>query len=123
MRVTDNVLIETHMHSRTINFEGAQAEPFEPYLGYRGKGKQWVPNRAFAKWVHGRPIQRITVSGYLVKQDGTPGKNRGDTSYDTPASNAWSTRWGTNAPQWLLDLFADSPHTSPAPSVPDSEGA
>ena len=110
MNIIENKLTETHYHQRRIEFDGAEPEAYESYTH---KGKQWVPDTAHARWTHGRPIEQITLHGYILKKDGTPGVNRGEIRYATPDSRGWDSQWDSNAPQWLLELFADSPHTAP----------
>lgn len=102
---------ESHTHTRSINFEGHEPEA---YTGYTHKGKQWIPSHAWAEWSHGQPIEQITVTGHILKKDGTPGAQRGDQRYATPASRTWDTKYGRKAPDWLLELFADSQHTTEA---------
>lgn len=110
MNITKDGLIETHVHSRSIAFEGREPEL---YTGYTHKGKQWIPSHAYAEWRHGKAIEQINVSGPLLKKDGTRSVNTGRQRYCTPAHMNWGTKYGRNAPAWLLELFADSPLTTP----------
>jgi hypothetical protein len=109
LKIIENRLVETHEHRRGIGFEGAEPEPYD---GYTHKGKMWLPDFAFAQWVHGKPIEEISLRGSILKQDGTPSQHRGDITYQT-VDYRWFSSRSRLAPQWLLDLFADSPHTSP----------
>lgn len=106
MDITEDRLIETRYYQRSIQFECREPET---YVSHNHKGKQWVPDIAYARWNHGAPITRVTLGGYILKKDGTPGQNRANIRYETPASRSWNSQWGTDAPQWVLDLFADSP--------------
>ena len=96
---------EVHRHSRNIEFEGV---PAQPHSGYSHRGKQFIPVAAGAGWDHGKPIEKITVQGPLVKKDGTPGDTVVSTKYITPANRWWGqgqSYTGPDAPAWLLDLF------------------
>jgi hypothetical protein len=108
MKVTQNKLVEIHQYRRGVEFEGAAPEV---YHGDTHRGKRWIPDYAYAQWNHGEPIEEISVRGAILKQDGTPGQHRGDITYYTPAC-AWWARSFRRAPQWVLDLFADSPNAS-----------
>ena len=111
MDITEDKLIETHNYARHIDIEGVA--PILLERRYSHGGKEFLPDCATAKWSHGEPIRRITLSGYVLKKDRTTGQQRTEMNYDTPASPSWGKSYGDNAPQWLLDLFADSPHTTP----------
>lgn len=108
---TEDKCIETHYYQRRIEFDGAAVESV---TGYSHKGKQWIPDTAHARWQHGAPITEIAVYGAILKKDGTIGQQRTEARYVTPAHNGWGTRWNTNAPEWLTELFADSNHTGAA---------
>jgi hypothetical protein len=109
MNITRDSPREVHTHSRSIDFEGREPEA---YNGYTHHGKLWIPTHAYAEWRHGQPIEQISVNGNILKKDGTPGQNRGTQRYCTPAHQSWDTKYGHNAPAWLLELFADSAHTT-----------
>lgn len=114
MRITTDTPAETRKHARRVAFEGRPAEPFvTQYSAY--KGKHWIPDHAHASWDHGQPITKISLRGHLLKRDGTPSESRADSTYVTPANKIYGTghRLYPDAPAWLLDLFADSPHTTP----------
>jgi hypothetical protein len=107
MNITEDSSSEVHYHTRRVHFEGA---PAEPYVGFIHKGKLWVPDTASARWDHEQPIQKITVSGPILKKDGTPSQNRGKREYLTPADPMWARAaaeggWYAQAPAWLLELF------------------
>jgi hypothetical protein len=118
MNITRDSAREVHTHSRSIAFEGHEPEE---YNGFSHNGKLWIPAQAYAEWQHGKPIQQITVQGNILKKDGTPGQSRGRQRYATPASRSWDTPFGTNAPEWLLELFADSVHTAPSTMMAEGE--
>lgn len=109
MNITKDTFREVHTHTRGIHFEGREPELV---TGYSFRGKQWIPEYAEASWKHGDAIKTITMWGQVLKKDGTPGANKVEATYATPAHNGWDSRWNTNAPEWLLELFADSPHTT-----------
>lgn len=111
MRITQDTPTETRKHARRIRFEGRPAEPI-PTSYTPHKGKRWVPDYAHAEWDHGKPIKKITLRGQILKLDGTPGRNRADAIFVTP-SNTALRGVHPDAPAWLLELFADSPHTTP----------
>ena len=108
MTITEDRLSETHFHTRTLRLVHMDALPT---AGWSYKGKQYVPEWAVAQWKHGEPIKSIKVSGSVLKKDGTPGENSTSIEYTTPDHKGW--RLDGEAPQWLLDLFADSPYTTP----------
>ena len=110
MNTTHDGTEETHFYVRRIDIEGAT--PLE-VTGYGHRGKQWVPDHLTARWNHGEPITRINARGHVLKKDGTPGIARTSQGYATPASKGWDTPHYINAPEWLLALFGDSPHTTP----------
>jgi hypothetical protein len=111
LQVTEDELCTVHYHTRTIDF--GNAAPILLDRRYSHGGKEFLPDRAFAKWTHGGAIDQIKVSGYVLKKDRTTGQQRATLDYITPAHHAWGTRFATPAPDWLLELFADSPHTTP----------
>lgn len=111
VQITDDELYTVHYHTRTIEFEGAA--PILLERRYSHGGQTFVPDRAFAKWQHGHPFDQIKVAGFVLKKDGTPSKNRADLSYLTPANRLYQKFDHPSAPEWLLELFADSPHTTP----------
>jgi hypothetical protein len=106
---TEDSLAEVHTYTRRIRFDGAEATAI---TGYSHRGKHFIPDFAIAKWEYGKPIHRIDVIGNVLKKDGTPGQNRAEVRYETPASISWNTPFGTNAPEWLIELFADSKPTA-----------
>lgn len=114
MSITHDGSTETHWHARTIEFDGA-----DPLVitGYSHTGKTWVPDSAHARWDHGKAIERINVSGNILKKDGTPGQLRYSQALNTPAHINWGKPYGKPAPAWLLELFGiEVPGTDPAPT-------
>jgi hypothetical protein len=109
MNVVDSTIEETHYYRRGIELEGAEPQDVR---GYTHQGKKFLPDYAYARWEHGEPVKRISLRGHVLKKDGTPGKDRTDVSYETPASKLCGVGGYPSAPQWLLELFADSPHTA-----------
>jgi hypothetical protein len=110
--VTDDQIIETHTYVRHIDIENAA--PILLERRYSHGGKEFLPDCATAKWVHGEPIKSITLGGYVLKKDRTTGQQRATLSYITSAHPSWGRGHYPEAPQWLLDdLFADSPNTTP----------
>jgi hypothetical protein len=102
IKVTNRTDIEVHTHTVVIEFEGAEPMTWQ---GFSHKGKTVVPVRAKASYKHGQPIKVITLYVRVCKKDGTVGNAETEHSFETPHSTSWGTRWGTNAPAWLLELF------------------
>lgn len=111
MKITKDKPHTTHVHKRTIEFEGA--EPILLERRYSHGGKEFLPDGATAQWNHGEPIKRIVLEGGVLNKARTTGKLRTTVNYVTPDSKSWDSAYTINAPQWLLDLFADSSHTTP----------
>jgi hypothetical protein len=110
--ITEDEPYTVHYHTRTIEFDGAAPVLLE--RRYSHGGKEFMPDRAFAKWSHGDAIDQINVSGYVLKKDRTSGQQRADLSYLTPANRLYEKYGYPSAPEWLLELFAASPHTTEA---------
>ena len=95
---------EVHKYTRRIEFD--DAAPILLERRYSHGGKEFIPDEASAGWNHGEPIQDITVEGYVLKKDRTPGQQRAQLRYETPASSNYGKQWGWDpAPEWLLELF------------------
>jgi hypothetical protein len=100
---------EVHNHSRYVYVADA---PVLDTHGFSHKEKQFRPNHFAARWDHGQPIKTIRVSGWLLKKDGTEGRVKVSLEFATPYGLATnSASWRILAPDWMLELFADAPHT------------
>jgi len=110
-QISGDELYTVHYHQRTIAFENVA--PILLERRYSHGGKEFLPDRAFAKWQHGKPIAQINVSGYVLKKDRSTGQQRASLDYLTPANRLYEKYDYPSAPEWLLELFADSPHTAP----------
>ena len=113
MNITENRLVETHYYQRSISIENVA--PILLERQYSHGGKEFLPDIAHARWNHGEPIKHITLGGYVLKKDRTTGQSRAKMDYITPEHKMWARHsdYYTPAPEWLLDLFADSPNTTP----------
>lgn len=101
--VLEDSTVETRYYVRTIALENVA--PILLERKYSHGGKEFLPDSASTKWGHDEGLTYIDLGGYVLKKDRTTGQQRAVTRYVTPASNSWDTRWGTNAPAWLLELF------------------
>jgi hypothetical protein len=106
VRTTDRT---EHNHSRTFQLEGMDPQAVD--TGSSHKGKKYIPREVWAKWEHGQPIKAIVVRGSVLKMDGTVGMQEVRLEYRTPASTP--TAYYRQAPEWVLALFDDAPHTKP----------
>lgn len=109
---TEDNHTEVHTHSRRIEFENAAPVLLE--RRYSHGGKEFLPDSAAAKWNHGESIDSITVYGAVLKKDRTTGQQRSSLNYLTPSAKAYGKYDYPSAPEWLLELFADSRHTEPS---------
>lgn len=103
--VADDSTTEIRYYIRNIELQ--DVAPILLERNYSHGGKEFLPDSASARWNHGDPIKDISVGGYVLKRDRTTGQQRTTIDYVTPASIGWNTKWNTNAPEWLLELFAD----------------
>lgn len=99
---------EDHTYTRFIEFSGV--EPILLESGHSYGGRLFLPDYATATWNHGSEPGKITVSGCVLKKDGTPGQVRTSVKYscyweEPPVTHMWSY---PPAPRWLLDLFGNT---------------
>lgn len=119
MKITKDTTEETRYYRRGIELE--EVEPQTVASGFSHishKGKSFLPDYAFARWDHGQPIEKISLRGHVLRKDGTPGRDRVDVDYITPADHLHGKGFGyPEAPNWLLVMFEDSPNTGQAPAL------
>lgn len=90
----------TSKHTRRIAIEGVAAQPV---AGYSFKGKEYLPVSIHLSWANDDEPDRVTVSGPVLKKDGTPGRQYADCDY-TLTGRAWDSR--PDAPDWLRRILS-----------------
>lgn len=96
LKVLEDETVVTKYTARTIRFEGAPERDVE---GSGMAGKRYVPDTLTARATNDDGFTVVTVSGPLVKLDGTLGNRRVSSHY------ALESDGPLGAPEWVRALF------------------
>lgn len=102
--VMEDASWERHQYGRMIRVAGS--DPI-PCTSFTNKGKQYIPELLVLNWKGTSAPEVVTVSGPVLKKDGTPGQNTHRQTYWLPG-NEYAEKYGEPdnvAPMWMQELI------------------